>query len=68
MPKSPRNLVFAIVVIAVIVAINWPVYSFFGSIEPYILGFPLSFAWIILWLTVMFFAVFLYFITDPEKE
>lgn len=46
------------------IALVWPVYPFFSSIRPFILGFPLSFAWIIVWLFVGFGALVFYYRRD----
>lgn len=65
----PRGLVFrshrtsrhrrwvSIVLIVATVALIWPVYSQFSSVEPYILGLPLSLAWVVGWLAIVFVTV-----------
>jgi len=45
-------------------ALIWPVYPLAGSIRPYVLGLPLSFAWVVGWLVVMFVALVLFYRTD----
>ena len=38
-------------------ALVWPIYPQFSSITPYVLGLPLSLAWVIGWLGVVFVAL-----------
>jgi hypothetical protein len=45
-------------------AIVWPVYPLAGSIQPYVLGLPFSFAWVVGWLIVVFVALVLLYCTD----
>jgi hypothetical protein len=52
-----RRLAFVSVVLAAALALIAPVYPLFGSIRPLVLGLPLSFAWVILWLTIVFAAL-----------
>ncbi len=66
-----RTLAFIFVVTIAGVALLWPVYPFVPSIEPYVLGLPFSFAWVVGWLVVVFGAlVFLYRAEEqgPEGE
>lgn len=51
-----RSLFIAIVLVAALALIA-PVYPLFGSIRPLIFGLPLSFAWVVLWLAVVFAAL-----------
>jgi len=57
-PASPgfrrRRLAFAGLLIAAALALVWPVYSFFAGTFPLILGLPLSLAWVLLWLLLVF--------------
>jgi hypothetical protein len=54
--RRRRRLFLALVLVATLALIA-PVYPLFGSIRPLILGLPLSFAWVVLWLTVVFLAL-----------
>ena len=65
--KRRRRLLFLAVYILAAALLIWPVYPMFSGIEPMILGLPLSFAWVILALLVMFGALLLLFRAD-ERE
>ena len=54
--RRRRSLFMAIVLIATLALIA-PVYPLVSSIRPLILGLPLSFAWVVLWLTIVFAAL-----------
>jgi hypothetical protein len=56
--------------IAAGLAFIWPVYPLVPAIEPYILGLPFSFAWVVGWMTVVFGALFLLYQSEdpPEAE
>ena len=45
-------------------ALIWPVYPLASGIQPYVLGLPFSFAWVMGWLIVMFVALVLLYRTD----
>lgn len=63
---SRRAPLLSLLVVTVIsgLALIWPVYPFAGSIRPYVLGLPFSFAWVVSWLVVMFVALVLFYHTD----
>jgi hypothetical protein len=57
-PRIRRGkLVLVATVLAAAVALTWPVYPLFASARPFLLGLPLSFAWVILWLLAVFAAL-----------
>lgn len=45
-------------------ALVWPVYPLVPAIEPYVLGLPFSFAWVVGWLGVVFGALLLLYWED----
>ena len=45
------------VVIAAGLALIWPVYSWVGAIEPYVMGLPFSLSWVVGWLVAVFVAL-----------
>lgn len=55
--RRRRRTVFAAVYAAVAVMVTWPVYSLFSGTFPLILGLPLSLAWIVFALAVIFCAL-----------
>ena len=49
-------------------AMTWPVYAKFGnSIEPYVLGIPFSFAWVVGWVLATFVVLVIYH-NSGDKE
>lgn len=58
------RIVSGVLAAAVAVGLLWPVHTFFARIEPFILGLPLSFAWVTLCLILMFFALLGLYLTD----
>ena len=52
-----RRITFMIIVLVAGLAVVAPVYPLFSGIRPLILGLPLSFAWVILWLAIVFAAL-----------
>jgi hypothetical protein len=65
--RRSRVLFMAVMVITTL-AIVWPGYALFSSATPLILGFPLSFAWIIFWVMVGFAAMLALYISDSKNE
>jgi len=70
--KSPQRKKRALVLITVLcilqVCLIWPIYPLFASPTPQILGFPLSFVWVILILVLAFISVFKFFRKDIVEE
>lgn len=70
--KSPQRKKRALVLITVLcilqVCLIWPIYPLFASPTPQILGFPLSFVWVILILVLAFISVFIFFRKDIVEE
>lgn len=64
------SLLRAFLVVTVIsgLALIWPVYPLAADIRPYILGLPLSFAWVVGWLIVMFVALVLLYRADMSDD
>ena len=57
------------VLFLLVLAVTAPVYPLFSSIEPTVLGFPLSFAWVIGAILVSFATLLVLFLNeDPSEE
>ncbi|MFO7846924.1 MAG: hypothetical protein R6V27_10205 [Balneolaceae bacterium] len=69
-PSSIRQsrILFLFVMILTTLAIIWPGHAFFSSATPLILGFPLSFAWIILWVIIGFSALLGLYLADDHED
>ncbi len=64
-----NRIIFSIVMILATLSVIWPGYALFSSATPLILGLPLSFAWIILWVIIGFAAMLaLYFSDNKDPE
>lgn len=55
--RARRRMGIIAVVVLATLALTWPVYPQFSSVEPYVLGLPLSLAWVVAWLGVVFAAL-----------
>lgn len=49
-------------------ALIWPIYPLAADIRPYVFGLPLSFAWIVGWLIIMFVALVLFYRVDTSDD
>lgn len=72
-PGTPRRrrrarLAFLVVYLVTAAALTWPVYPLFAGPRPQLLGLPLSFAWPVLWLAVMFAALAALYRVDHGGE
>ncbi|MCH9649976.1 MAG: hypothetical protein K0U98_17195 [Deltaproteobacteria bacterium] len=63
-----RRWTFVAVLIAAAVALTWPVYPLFSAASPQILGLPLAFAWVVLWLGVVFAALLWLFLQEEPPD
>lgn len=52
-----RRIAFVVILVAATVSLMWPVYPLFAGPRPLVLGLPLSLAWMLLWLVIMFLAM-----------
>ncbi len=64
----PNRVAFFIVVAFIQLGVIWPLYAVFSSAEPLILGFPLSFAWLIFILLLAFASMVFLYITDYRPD
>lgn len=63
-----RRLIFLAVFVVLTLALIWPVYPLFSGIRPLILGLPLSLAWIVIDLALMFAALVWLFLGEEPRE
>jgi hypothetical protein len=65
--RRPR-IIFVIIMLITTLAIIWPGPAIFSSSTPLILGFPLSFTWIILWVIIGFAALVGIYLSDKHED
>ena len=57
-----------IVMLLTVLAVVWPGHALFAAPKPLILGFPLSFVWVIFWILVSFAAMAGLYLADLDHE
>jgi len=62
------RVLFVIIMLIAVLAVVWPGHALFSDPEPFIFGFPLSFAWVILWVFVSFIAMTGLYLSDKKHE
>ena len=62
------RILFCIVIVTLSFFLVWPGYTLFASPTPLILGFPLSFAWVILGTVIGFVSLYILYKMDNERE
>ncbi len=63
-----RNALFGLYALACLLAMTWPGFAHFGnSIEPYVLGLPFSFVWVIAWVLATFVVLVIYHNTGDRE-
>ncbi len=62
-----RRIFFSWLLAAAALAMIWPVYPFFAGALPRVLGVPLSLAWVVLWLVLMFVALLGLYLGDARE-
>ncbi|WP_146198608.1 hypothetical protein [Rhodohalobacter mucosus] len=62
------RVLFVMVMLTAVLAVVWPGHALFSDPEPFILGFPLSFAWVIFWVLVSFAAMSGLYLSDLNHE
>jgi len=65
-----RSSLWAFLLVTIItgLALIWPFYPVAADARPYVLGLPLSFAWVVGWLILMFVALVLFYRVDEPDE
>ncbi len=64
-----RHVLFGIYVVLCLGAMTWPGYARLGNaIEPYVLGLPLSLAWVLGWVLATFAVLVLYHATGGRGD
>lgn len=51
-----------------VVALVWPVYSFFGEIRPFVFGMPFSLFYVVVWLVGSFLVLLGVFVWEGRRE
>ena len=66
--ETRRGPLLALLTVVVLAggALVWPVYPAFGHVQPYVLGLPFSFAWVVGWLLAVFVALVLFYRVDES--
>ncbi len=66
-PKTRRRQTIFFMIYAVVAAmLTWPLFPTFAGIHPLIFGLPLSFAWVVAALLIMFFALIWLYLTEDH--
>lgn len=66
--RRTRRLALVCTLVVTTAALVWPVYPFFASSpRPFILSLPLSFAWVVLWLAVIFVALGTLYVVEEVR-
>lgn len=60
-----RRLAFLVVWVLATLAMIWPVAAFFSGSKPFIVGLPLSLAWPVAWLLLVFAGLVYLYRTEP---
>jgi TRAP-type C4-dicarboxylate transport system permease small subunit len=64
-----RDVLFGLYALCCLLALIWPGYDWLGNrIEPYVLGVPFSFAWVVGWVLLSFAALVIYHATGPADR
>ena len=63
-----RRWFFVALVLLAAVALTWPVYPLLAGVHPLIFGLPLSLAWVILWLFLVFLGLAWLYRGDRQGE
>ncbi len=61
-----RRIVVVGLLLVATAALVWPVYDLFGGVYPLILGLPLSMAWVVFWLFVVFGTILWLYVTEAS--
>lgn len=67
-PVQRRTVAVVITVLVVGLALIWPFYPLVPAVEPYLLGLPFSFAWVIGSMTVVFGALALLYRAEERDS
>lgn len=63
-----RRIAFVAVLSVAAFVLIWPGYVPFSTARPFILGLPLSMAWVVLWLLIIFFVALWLYLKDLSAE
>jgi hypothetical protein len=65
--SKPARVV-AVLCVAAFVSVLWPVYSWFGGIEPRVLGMPLSLTYLVAVIAAVFFMMLGLFLWEDRND
>ena len=68
-PSKTPHILLALFCVVFLLAVCWPGYAWAGvRIEPYVLGLPFSFAWVVGWLLTAFVVIAIYHRVTAETN
>ena len=65
--RSPIGIAVAVFYMLLFVALVWPVYPFFATIEPRVLAMPFSLVYVVICLLLSFSVLFLYYLWERRR-
>lgn len=68
MKKKTFKTVFIAVSVAAFLPLVFPLYRLADSPTPLVLGLPFNLFWVVLWILVVFAAVIILYVLDPENK
>lgn len=63
-----RRGLFVVLVMMAGAALTWPIYPLFAGAKPLILGLPLSLAWVLVWLILVFGGLVWLYLGDEASK
>ncbi len=66
--RSPLAVAVAGFYVLLFVALVWPVYPFFATIEPRVLAMPFSLFYVVVCLLLSFFALFAFYLWERKRD
>ena len=66
--RKKKSFIAVGILLFVQLSLIWPIFPFFASPEPQILGFPLPFAWVILMVLISFVTLLTYYKYDTKED
>ncbi|WP_420438046.1 hypothetical protein [Candidatus Palauibacter sp.] len=66
--RKPVAVAVAVFYVLLFLALVWPVYPWFATIEPRVLAMPFSLFYVVVCLLLSFFALFAYYVWERKRE
>lgn len=68
MSRKSFRIWFIILMSVPFLMLIFPIFSIGNKVEPFIIGLPFNFFWVVLWICISFILLIVFYFVDPDNK